>query len=92
VTNDEREQLAALTATVKNEFEHITKRLDSHSQDIRDLGSNVHSLESKIDAHCAVEAANAPAKIENRKGVWSLLVVLASGIVAYVSGWFASHH
>jgi hypothetical protein len=92
MTNDEREQLASLRSLVTNEFDHITKRLDSHSTDLRALTVSVNSIESKLDTHVAVETVSAPIKVEDRRSMWGVVVAIIGLVGSVIGGWIAGGH
>ncbi|MCE5199915.1 MAG: hypothetical protein ABFD54_15110 [Armatimonadota bacterium] len=92
MTADEREQLASLRSLVTNEFDHITKRLDSHSNDLRALAVSVNRVESKLDTHVAVETVSEPVKAEDRRSMWGVVVAVIGLIGSVVGGWIAGGH
>jgi hypothetical protein len=98
MTTDEREQLAALNATVQTEFTHITKRLDSHAADIRKLTDCMRQVEKKFDIHYAVgepskpdpepEAEASKARLMDREMLWRITIALVMAAVAFVGAYF----
>jgi len=48
-------QLAALEATFKAELEHITKRLDSHSVEIKQVSGSVEQIKRQLAVNAAAE-------------------------------------
>ncbi|MEN6583062.1 MAG: hypothetical protein ABFD54_11480 [Armatimonadota bacterium] len=92
MTTDEREQLATLRSLVTNEFDHITKRLDSHSTDLRALAVSVNRVESKLDTHVAVETVSEPVKAEDRRSMCGVVVAVIGLIGSVVGGWIAGGH
>ncbi len=86
MTTDERQQLAALEATVHNEFGHITKRLDSHSADIRTLTDCVRKVEQKVvgiseNAGGGSEAVKA--RLIDRQMLWNIIIALVTAAVTF---------
>jgi len=96
--------MAALEATVKTEFEHTNKRLDSHSTDIKNLGGRVEALNICIAKSQAIngykEAQEEQASEDRRdtrkffRQAWfqivvSIVLLITGSVVGpLIEGWF----
>ena len=49
------QELSELRGVVNTEFGHITKRLDSHSESLKQVGSDIADIKARCTAHMTVD-------------------------------------
>jgi len=88
-------EVAALSATMTNEFEHVNRRLDSHSNEIKGLASDMAEVKQSLAVNHAVNCYRQERDSDElhfwRDARLRLVVMFGSWFLsAVVGGWLAS--